>query len=202
MAGKAIPISLILLICFAANASSQGYMGTVATGTGTVPALTVGKSSISTSELGALSGQPNLTGTWSLDLNGPFIRHIDLQAIQKGDFIMGTGLMDKGTTSVTAAGSVAAGGATLFVCQADGGMALRLYLTVSGTSLAGEYDLLSADGPYASGTVTGSMNPSVQLRHVTPLGGSSRTSAGTSANSGAGTGAFVGSAVQSIQEQE
>ena len=69
MALKAILIAL-LFICLAANASSQGYMGTVSTGTGIVPALTVGKGSISASNVGAISSRANLTGSWALDLIG------------------------------------------------------------------------------------------------------------------------------------
>jgi hypothetical protein len=56
MALKAILIALLFL-SLAANVSSQGYMGTVSTGTGIIPALTVGKSSISASHVGAISSR-------------------------------------------------------------------------------------------------------------------------------------------------
>ena len=45
---------VLLLISLAANTYGQGYMGTVSTGTGIIPALTVGKSSISSSGVGSI----------------------------------------------------------------------------------------------------------------------------------------------------
>jgi len=194
-AAKAILISIILLSCFSAIASSQGYMGTVSTGTGIIPALTVGKGSASTSELGAASTLANLTGSWSLDLAGSSLRHIDLQIRQKGDFIMGSGIMSSGdrTVSVIAAGSVAASSPSLFVSSVDGLESLRLSLSTSGTTLAGEYDLLSADGSSGSGTVTASL--------VLAEGEGNALALGKGSSPSATSGAWVGSAVQNIAEQ-
>ena len=93
MALNKISIALILFISLIAIASSQGYMGTVTTGTGIVPPLTVGKGAISPASVGALSTQLNLTGSWSVDLKGSEIRHLDLQMFQESDLIMGSGLM-------------------------------------------------------------------------------------------------------------
>jgi hypothetical protein len=68
-------------------------MGTVTTGTGKVPPLTVGKGTISSANTGALSTEANLTGSWSADLKGSQVRHLDLQVFQESDLIMGTGQM-------------------------------------------------------------------------------------------------------------
>ena len=170
-------------------------MGTVSTGTGIIPALTVGKSSVSTSGVGAVSSQANLTGTWSLDLKGTLTRHIDLQMTSKGDFIMGSGSisLDKSTAPVTAAGSVRGDSPSLFVCRADGKEAIRLTLSTSGTSLAGEYDSLSSNVSTASGTVTGSMSLSAGNTSPVSLGSSPTTTA---------TGAWVGSSIAALEEQD
>jgi len=109
MATNRMLIAVSLFIFFATLASSQGYMGTVSTGTGIVPPLTVGLGSTSGANVGALSSQANLTGSWSIDLKGQKIRHLDLQMLQENDLIMGYGQMtaDGRSQSVAAAGSVA-----------------------------------------------------------------------------------------------
>ena len=99
---------VLLFLSLVGNASSQGYMGTVSTGTGIIPALTVGKGSIPASSLGAISSLANLTGSWSLDLKGPRIRHLGLQIYQENDLVLGSGQMsaDGSGLAATAAGSV------------------------------------------------------------------------------------------------
>ena len=52
MALNKISMALLLFISLIAVASSQGYMGTVTTGTGIVPPLTVGKGAISPAGVG------------------------------------------------------------------------------------------------------------------------------------------------------
>ncbi len=196
MAAKAISIALILFICFSSGVSSQGYVGTVSTGTGIIPAITVGKSAVSSTEIGAVSTQSNLSGSWSLDLKGSFAGHIDLQINQNGDFIMGSGLLssEKGTSSVTAAGSMSSNSPTVFICPVDGKEAFRLYLSVSSTSLSGKYDSLSSDGSFASGTVTGSMILIEDDSQVKDLSGST--------GSNVSSGAWVGSAAKNTQEDD
>jgi len=191
MALKAIMI-VLLFISLAANASSQGYMGTVSTGTGIVPAITVGKSSISASNVGAVSSQENLTGSWALDLKGTGIRHVDLQMYQEDDLILGSGQIsaDQSGLAVTAAGFVAGNRPTIFISLIDQAQVFRLKLSVSGASFAGEYDFLSATMPRESGTVTGRITPSAKKSQATTLG--------KSINPSATSGAWVGKATQSI----
>ena len=62
MASNKILIAVMLFFSLVANASSQGYMGTITTDTGIVPPLTVGKGTISPASVGALSTQANLSG--------------------------------------------------------------------------------------------------------------------------------------------
>jgi hypothetical protein len=159
MATNGFMIAVVLFICLSAQASSQGYMGTVTTGTGIVPPLTVGKSIYSTANVGASSSLANLTGSWSIDLKGTRIEHLDLQMFQKRDMIMGWGKMDTGGASlpVVAAGSMKGNGETIFISQIDNSEVLRLALSSSGTALAGEYESLSASGVSESGTMTGNI---------------------------------------------
>jgi hypothetical protein len=192
MALKAILI-VLLFICLAANASSQGYMGTVSTGTGIVPALSVGKGSIPASNVGAISSLANLTGSWALDLKGAQIRHFDLQIYQEDDLALGSGQMsaDQGGLAVTAVGSVAGDRPTMFISLIDTGQVFRLKLSVSGESLAGEYDSLSPARPRESGMVTGRITLAAGKNYATTLGKSVSPSA--TAN------AWVGRATQSMQ---
>ena len=159
MALNKISMALLLFISLIAVASPQGYMGTVTTGTGIVPPLTVGKGAISPASVGALSTQLNLTGSWSVDLKGSEIRHLDLQMFQESDLIMGSGLMLAGGANrpVTVAGSVAGDRPTIFVSTVDKPEVFRLELSASGTALAGQFDSLSSGFIRESGTVTGSM---------------------------------------------
>jgi hypothetical protein len=187
---KAILI-VLLFISLAANASGQGYMGTVSTGTGIIPALTVGKSSISASYVGAVSSQANLTGSWSLDLKGTPNRHFDLQMYQENDLILGAGRsQDQSGQAVTAAGSVAGDRPTIFISVIDGGQVFRLMLSVSGEALAGEYDCISQAQFSESGTVTGRITLAAKKSPATALG--------KSVNPSATAGAWVGKAAQSI----
>jgi len=189
---KAILI-VLLFISLAANASGQGYMGTVSTGTGIIPALTVGKSSISASNVGAFSSQANLTGSWSLDLKGTSTRHFDLQMYQENDLILGAGRsQDQSGQAVTAAGSVAGDRPTIFISVIDGGQVFRLKLSVSGEAIAGEYDCISQVQSGESGTVTGSITLAVKKSQATALG--------KSVNPSATRGAWVGKAAESINK--
>ena len=190
MALNKILIALILFISLIANASSQGYMGTVTTGTGILPPLTVGKGTISPASVGALSTQLNLTGSWSVDLKSSEIRHLDLQIFQERDLVMGSGLMlaDGANRAVTVAGSVAGDRLTIFVSPVDKPAVFRLELSASGTALAGQFDSLSSNLIRESGTVTGSMALSYQQNRPTALGGS--------LNPGATSGALLGKATE------
>lgn len=185
-------IILLLFMSLVANALGQGYMGTVSTGTGIIPALTVGKGPISAASVGSGSSQANLTGSWSIDLKDGGIRHLDLQMYQQGDLILGAGQMSTGQ-AVTAAGSVAGDRPTIFVSVIDAGQAFRLKLSVSGESLAGEYDLLSRGQSSESGTLTG------RIAFASPK--SQATALGKSISPSATSGAWVGKAAQSINNQ-
>jgi len=191
MASNKILIALILFISLIANASSQGYMGTVTTGTGILPPLTVGKGTISPASVGTLSTQLNLTGSWSVDLKSSEIRHLDLQIFQESDLVMGSGLMlaDGVNRAVTVAGSVAGNRPTIFVSSIDKPEVFRLELSASGTALAGEFDSLSSSLIRESGTVTGSMALSSRQNQPTVLG--------KSLNPSANSGALLGRATES-----
>jgi len=191
MALKAILV-LLLFLSLAANASSQGYMGTVRTGTGTIPAITVGKGPISASNVGATSSQANLTGSWALDLKGTQIRHFDLQMYQRDDLILGAGQLsiDQSGLAVTVAGYVAGDRPTIFISLIDTEQVFRLKLSVSGEALAGEYDSLSPAGERELGTVTGRITLVAKKSLATTLG--------KSVNPSATAGAWVGRATQSI----
>ncbi len=192
MALKAILIAL-LFICLVANASTQGYMGTLSTGTGIIPALTVGKSSISASQVGAISSRANFTGSWALDLLGTQTRHFDLQMYQQDDLILGTGhIQDQSGLAVTAAGFVTGDRPTIFITMIDSSQVFRLKLSVSGEALAGEYDCLSRAMSRQSGTVTGRITLAAKKSPATALG--------KSVNPSATAGAWVGRATHSSQK--
>ena len=190
MASNKILIAVILFISLIANVSSQGYMGTVTTGTGIVPPLTVGKGTISSASVGALSTQLNLTGSWSVDLKSSVNRHIDMQIFQESDLVMGSGLMlaDGVKRAVTVAGSVAGDRPVIFVSSVDKPEVFRLELSASGTALAGKFDSLSSGFIRESGTVTGSMALSSQQNQPTVLS--------KSINPGATSGALLGKATE------
>jgi len=183
MAPNKILIAVILFFILIANASSQGYMGTVTTGTGIVPPLAVGKGTIYPASVGALSTQANLTGSWSVDLKGSRVRHLDLQVFQESDLIMGTGQMlaDGASLVVTVAGSTAGDRSTIFVSSIEKPEVFRLELSASGTALAGEYDSLASGSSRESGTVTGSISLASQQNQPTVLGRSQSASATTGA---------------------
>ncbi len=190
MAVNRMLITALLFISLAVPAASQGYMGTVSTGTGILPPLTVGLSSSSGVTLGASSSLPNLTGSWLIDLKGQQIRHLDLQMFQESDLVLGYGQMtaDGLSQPVAAAGSVAGDVPTIFISLIDRPEVFRLMLSASGTALAGRYASLSATGVSESGTVTGSMALSVAQYEPTVLGAATKSSATS--------GALVGAAVQ------
>lgn len=191
MANKAILIA-VLFLCLAANASSQGYMGTVSTGTGILEPITVGKSTVASSSVGAVSMQENLSGTWALDLRGAEIRHFNLQVLQKRDLIAGSGLMSSGQESqaVTVAGYVNANRPTIFISVIDSLQAFRVGLSHSGSSLSGEYDFISENAASESGTAIGRLTRTAPTSRATILGN------GT--NPSATAGAYVGSATKRI----
>ena len=189
-ANKAI-IIILLSLFLAFNASSQGYMGTVSTGTGIIPAITVGKSLISASSIGAISSQANLTGGWSMDLKGSEKRHVDLQVYQEKDLVLGSGQMSsqQGPMAVTAAGSVAGDGLTMFLFGIDSEQVFRVKLSLSGVSLAGEYESLSRGQSLETGTATGQVTLAAGSGQATALG----KSVSPSSTSGARVGSAVGS---------
>lgn len=190
MALVKISTTTLLFACLVILASSQGYMGTVSTGTGILSPLTVGSGSSSPVVMGAISSQVNLTGSWSLDLKGKNIKHLDLQILQESDMIVGSGTMTSNGAShkVAVAGSAAGDRPTIFVAPFNQTEAFRLKLSASRTALAGEYDLLSAGGVRESGTITGSVALATKQGSPTVLG--------TGTNPSATSGAFVGAAAQ------
>jgi hypothetical protein len=192
MAINKILIYVLLFICLAAQASSQGYMGTVTTGTGIVPPLTVGKSTSLPANVGASASLENLTGSWSVDLKGPQIRHLDLQMFQESDLILGTGMMNTGDINlpVVAAGSVTGNMQTIFISFIDKSEVFRLVLSVSRTAFAGKYESLSAAGVREQGTVIGSII--LETKQSNALG--------ESTNPSLTTGAWVGKSAQSLNE--
>ena len=191
MASKAILIA-VLFLCLSAGAYSQGYMGTVSTGTGILEPLTVGKSTISPASVGAISMQKNLSGSWTLDLRGRESRHFDLQVVQKGDLIAGSGQMSSGQEShaVAVAGYMSGNSPTIFISGIDRVQTFRVRLSHSGSSLSGEFDFISQDAAAESGTATGQMALTAPASQAKLLGN------GTSPSGSAG--AYVGSATRSI----
>ncbi len=187
-------LSVIFLIAMVAAASSQGYMGTVTTGTGIIPAITVGSGKYSGTSVGAVSSLVNLTGSWSVDLKDQTARHLELQIFQDGDLMVGSGEMtaEGSSQKVTAAGSMTADRAMLFVSLIDSQQTYRLELASSGMSLSGEYDALNAAGLRSTGTATGSIISTAGSRQATVLG--------QGVNPSATSGAFVGNAVKSLDE--
>lgn len=192
MARTVILISILIFIGLVAQGASQGYMGTVSTGTGILSPITVGSGASSAGSVGSISSQDNLTGSWSIDMKGQVVRHFDLQVIQVRDLIQGSGSMTLGGSSqkVTAAGSVAGNRPTVFISLVDQPLAFRLELSASGTALAGKYDSLAAGGSGESGTVTGSMALAAGQSQVANL------AKGT--NPSATSGAYVGTAAKNL----
>jgi hypothetical protein len=195
MASNRVLITVLLLVCLALPASSQGYMGTVSTGTGIVPPLTVGFGSAAAANVGSSSSLVNLTGSWSVDLKASAATHVDLQTFQKGGLLGGSGEMNQGGAiqRVTAAGFVQGDRPIVFIMLPDGNSVLRLELAASGASLAGGFDSISRDGSSETGTVTGSMVLAAGTRQIKALG--------TGVNPSATSGAWVGKAVKSLDPQ-
>jgi hypothetical protein len=191
MANRAILIAL-LIFCLSSSVYSQGYMGTISTGTGILEPITVGKSTISPAKAGAISMQENLSGRWALDLKGQESRHLDLQVLHKGDLIAGLGQMSsgQGSQSVAVAGYVSGNQPIIFINGIDRAQTFRIMLTYSGSSLAGKYDFISQDAASESGTATGQMTLTAPASRAKVLGN------GT--NPSASAGAYVGSATKGI----
>ena len=191
MASKAI-LTAVLLLFLSGVASSQGYMGTVSTGTGILDPITVGKSTISPASVGAISMKENLSGSWILDLRGKDSRHFELQVVQKGDLIAVSGQMSSGQESqaVAVAGYMSGDSPTIFISGVDRVQTFRVKLSHSGSSLSGQYDFISLDTAAESGTATGQMALTAPASQAKLLGN------GTSPSGSAG--AYVGSATRSI----
>jgi len=101
--------------------------------------------------------------------------------------------VDQRGLAVNAAGFVTGDRPTIFISLIDTKQVFRLKLSVSGASLAGEYDSLSVAGPREFGTVTGHITLAAGKRQVTLLG--------KSVNPSATSGAWVGRATQSMPSQ-
>ena len=187
-------------ICLVSQVSSQGYMGTITTGTGIVPPITVGLSSGATESVGALSSLANLTGTWSIDLRDSATKHIDLQVLQNKELIMGYGDMTQNGAreKVTASGFLAGDRPTLFVSIVDRPEVYRLDLASSGTSLSGRYDAIAAGGARWSGTATGSIALSSPSSSPSSSGFGRAASLTRVSNPAITSGAFVGKAAQAL----
>ncbi|MDM7911505.1 MAG: hypothetical protein QUS09_00245 [Methanotrichaceae archaeon] len=173
-------LSILYLLCLVIQASSQGYLGTVTTGTGIESPITVGSGvTPQGASVGAAAAQANLTGTMSLNLIDGVTRQLNLDIFQSGDLLLGYGNMTMGTGSqrVTAAGSLTANGITLYIFTVDAPVVYRLEITGSGASLAGRYQAFMANGPAWSGTVTGVSDQILSYRPATTLG--SRAGAGS-----------------------
>ncbi len=157
-------LSILVLICLALQASSQGYAGTVTTGTGIIPPLKVGSSETPSASLGASAAWANLTGIWSLDLRDSEARHMELKIMQRGQVLMGQGNLTAGDASrkVTASGYTAGNSLSLFVSVIDEQKVYRLELTPSGTSLTGKYNAYSSSSAW-SGTVAGTISQSAVM---------------------------------------
>jgi len=188
-------MTVLLFVCLALPASSQGYMGTVTTGTGIVPPLTVGFGSATAANLGSSSSLANLSGSWSVDLKAQTIVHLDLQTFQIGKLLGGSGEMNQGGARqiVTAAGFVEGDRPTVFIMSPDRNRVIRLELAASGTALAGRFDSVARDGSSETGTATGSMVLTAGTRQIKALG--------TGVNPSATSGAWVGKAVKSLDSQ-
>lgn len=185
-------LSILFLICLAIPAESQGYLGTVNTGTGIEQPLTVGSGATprGASVGSAPAAQANLTGTMSLNLIDGVTRQLNLNIYQNADLLMGYGNMTTGTgiQRVTAAGSLAANGLMLYVTGIDVPEVYRLEVTGSGTSLAGRYQAFMANGAAWSGSVTGVSNQILSNRPVTTIGqGANAGLVGTTIGQSVGT---------------
>jgi hypothetical protein len=165
-------LSILILIGLVMQASSQGYLGTVNTGTGIEAPITVGSGATPQGANVGASAAVNLTGTMSLNLVDGIARQINLDIIQNGDLLLGYGNMTSGTgiQRVTAAGSLMTNGMMLYILPADVPEVYRLNIGGSGTSLSGRYQAFAANGAAWSGTVTGISDQILDYRQATTLG--------------------------------
>ncbi len=189
-------LNIILFFIFlVASVSSQGYMGTVTTGTGIISPITVGKVASSPANIGSFSSLANYTGSWSLDLKGPTTRHIELQIFQDANLIGGSGQMTENDAGdlVTVGGVVKGESPTVFISTVDGQKLLQLELSSSGNSIVGKYDQISKGGNLETGTVTGTI--------ALPAGQTRITDLGKYVNPSATAGAYIGKSVQSLESQ-
>lgn len=170
-------------------------MGTVTTGTGIVPPLTVGSGAIQGATVGAVAQSANLTGGWSIDLKGSSGGHLELQVFQSQDLLLGKGVMttDGASQSVIMAGTVSGAKPTIFVSPVDGQAVFRLQLSFSGAQLSGGYDASTSGGARWLGAATGSI--------ALTSGQKGATVVGRGANEKAYSGAFVGRSVPGQNEE-
>lgn len=170
MGANRILLSVLILICLASQALSQGYAGTVTTGTGIVPPLKVGSSTATAANIGSFA-QSNLAGAWSIDLKDVKLQHLELNMLQNREVLMGYGNIttDDGSQRVTAAGYASGNEMDLFVSAIDGSLMYRLELSPSGKSITGKYNAYSADGGVLSGTAMGSLSSSAALSDKVPV---------------------------------
>lgn len=159
MGSKRFLLLILVLICLAAQASSQGYAGTVTTGKGIIPSLRVGSEEV------ASGVQADLTGVWSLDLLDSKKRHIELDIQKSKDNLAGAGNItaDGNSRRVLAAGNISGGNIGLSASVIDSPERYSLQVTRSGTYLAGKYDIYSNGSLIQSGTVRGSIKPKASL---------------------------------------
>jgi hypothetical protein len=165
-------LSILFLFCLVIQTSSQGYVGTVNTGTGIEAPITVGYGAAPQGASVGASAAANLTGTMSLNLIDGITRQINLDIIQSGDLLLGYGNMTSGTgiQRVTAGGALMANGITLYILPADVPEVYRLNIVGSGTSLSGRYQAIAANGASWAGTVTGVSDRILDSRTATALG--------------------------------
>lgn len=169
-----ILLALLATMTLVGMAASQGYMGTVSTGTGILSPLAVGKEAANPAEMGQFSHLANYTGTWSVDLSGILAGHLEMEMFQEEELILGSGRLTREGTSlnVTAAGSVGEKGMTVFITPLGSEEVFRLLLSASGSSISGEYEAFSRGKKIEAGTVTGKMILSAsQEKEVNLIGG-------------------------------
>ena len=161
-----LPISILVLVLLVAQATSQGYAGTVTTGKGIIPSLRVGSGGNATASFGS-GNQPNFTGIWSFDLLDPNAKHmkLDLDIQQSKDALMGYGNMtsDGNSRRAEASGNISGSNIDLSVSIINSSEMYGLEVTRSGTYLTGKYDAYSSGAIILSGTVAGSISPSEAL---------------------------------------
>ena len=156
-------LSILVLVLLVAQASSQGYAGTVTTGKGIIPSLRVGSGGNATTSFWS-GNQPDLTGSWSFDLLDPNLKHTKLEmGIQQSkDDLTGYGNIttDGISRRVKASGNISGGNIDLSVSIINSSEMYGLEVTHSGTYLTGKYDEYSSGAIILSGTVAGSISPS------------------------------------------